>query len=197
MMSNERVFIAGRTGSGKTYLAKHLTKKWPNLIAYDEKYTLEIPRAKILTSIDELKKGGAGRFVFRPKDSDIKTAREREKLLDEFFRIIYLSQNRIVWVDEIHAVAENAVKIPHYLKAIITRGREKNIGMIALTQRPAFIPGFFMSEAEHYFIFKLQLPQDRDRVQEYIGEVDFNDLGPHEFFYYNVLNSDQPAKMKI
>jgi DNA helicase HerA-like ATPase len=183
--SNERVFITGRTGSGKTYLANFMTRNYPHLTVYDEKHVINLPNAKIITSLNDLATSGPGRYIFRPPVTVFD--KSREKLLNDFFKIIYLTKNRIVWIDEIYAISPHSNTIIPYLQAIVTRGRERNIGIIALTQRPAFIPSFFMSEAEHYFVFKLQLEQDRKRIQQYIGNVNFQSLNPYEFFLLQCL----------
>ncbi len=68
--------------------------------------------------------------------------------------------------------------------------------MIA-TQRPSRIPLITLSEAEHFYIFRLQLLKDRQRVEELTGitaEAQ-TDLGRFEFFYFNVFEGAYPRKL--
>lgn len=197
MKTNERYFIAGATGGGKSYLAAHLTAKTKNLIVYDVKREVEIPKAKIITKMSELKKAGAGRYVYRPSARDIADKKTRQEFLNEWFKIIYYCRNRVIWIDELYEVAESALVMPHYLRSIYTQGRSMNIGVVGITQRPAFIPGFCMSEAEHAFVFQLRLPQDKKRVHEYIGGVNFRALKTYEFAYLDMRSQDSPTISRI
>lgn len=198
IMSNERVLIVGPTGSGKTHLAKHMIRNWAGprggtLICFDEKATLEIPRAQVVTDLKALTEASAGRYVYRPPIELISEPKSKKKLLNAFFWDVYRGKNTILLIDEVNAVVEGASDLPPGLVAIITRGRERNTGLIALTQRPACIPFYFKTEAEHVFAFWLREDDDRKRVSK---SLSFDELQEYEFFYIN-KRSREVAKYRL
>lgn len=194
ILPNQRVAVAGMTGSGKSiatgfYLAGYqnvialdvkgdsagrdgLTKFWPALLQINQPPT-------IFTHLKDLVKFGAGRAIYRPEPSEMDFEH-----FDAFFRWIYERRNTIVWVDEVYAVADGQ-DIPFHYKAILTRGRSRGIGCWSCTQRPMWVPNFIFSEAEHLFQFRLQLEEDRKKLAGIAGkEVMVNPEGEHGFWYF-------------
>lgn len=194
--SNERIIGVGRTGSGKTVLAKYIVRNWPSLVVYDEKAEITLTNAHITSDIRQIANADVGRFVYRPPIEAIANNKARKQLLEDFFRVIYERKNTVLYIDEIYAVAENAQSFPYWLRAILTRGRSRNIGVIALTQRPAFIPNFFISEAEHIFTFNLSLEQDQTKMAFFIGDQAYAKLPQYAFRYVNMI-TDQSGVFRL
>lgn len=193
---NERVFVAGKTGSGKSqivgrYLAATL---FPNVIVLDTKGDSRggakamwpaLARSQtvpVFTTLKELGKFGAGKCIFRP------TRREKTAATyASFFDWILARGNTVVWVDEVYSVVRKGGEGVDAYEECLTQGRSRGVGVWTCTQRPMYLPNFAISEAEHYFIFRLKLPQDRAKVADAM-EMDARDFhnppGKHGSRYY-------------
>jgi len=186
---DEHVFIAGRTGSGKTWLAKKYLAGYENVFCLDIKGTLkwdDVPKDEltIITHVKDLEKVNTPKCIYKPDPAEMEL-----DFYDEFFKFIYNRGNTICWIDECMSVTPNAQRIPFYYKAIMTRGRELGVAAWSLTQRPSGINLLPISEATHIMAFDLNLPQDRKRIADLTGAFEFLDKpGRFNFWYYNVKN---------
>jgi DNA helicase HerA-like ATPase len=182
--ANERVLLAGKTGSGKTWFAERLLIPVQRLIVIDPKATLAPwsliePGKRQWSQFD---RGGAGRFRILPPVAD-----DIDAWYEELFEHLYEAGDLTVYIDEAYAVAPPGSKPGKWLSALYTRGRERGIGVWAATQRPAWIPLFLISEADWLIIFRLNLEADRRRLASIAGdEVMGRVPNPHGFFLYNV-----------
>jgi len=166
LRSHERVFFCGRTGSGKTFAAEHLTRPLPRLVVLDPKGTL-------------------GNWNLEPWDRD---ARRRlrngdpirtrvvvpfgaaaEEVWDEALFEIYAGGNCTAYIDESYGVTDPGAKPSRNLTSLWTRGRELRVGAWASSQRPVWVPLFEISEADHLFVFRLTLEEDRRRIAAFVG----------------------------
>lgn len=171
---SERVYLAGMTGSGKTTLARVMLAQVTRLVVIDTKFNLDPDEwnAEIVRDVPRLPAGAAGRFIVRHDDP--------ESLGPGLLRL----RDYYLYVDEIFSVFPSALKASKEWRSIWTAGREFNIGVWAGSQRPTMIPNVIKTEANHYFIFRLQLPEDRATMRGIIG-VDIPRLRGHEFIYAN------------
>lgn len=186
----------GATGSGKTTLAREMLKRIPAyrfVIVYDVKGQMkpgDWAGFKFVKTFDELKKAAElqekkefifPKIVFQPSIYELPDDGNLEPA-DKFFKFVYFRENTLVYVDEVYGVTTNRT-IPFHFKAILTRGRERGITCFMATQRPAEIPQFILSESEYYFIFKLQMPQDKERLRKIKGipESAIESLDKYEF----------------
>jgi hypothetical protein len=212
--ANEHVFIAGRTGSGKTFMAKKYLANYDNVVAIDTKGLLswpEIPdtmwrgqekeilvnngknkNLTIVTKLEALENVNTPKIIYRPEWDEL-----NEEFYNAFFKWVYMRKNTIVWVDEAMSICPSPFKIPEYYKAILTRGRQRQTAVWSLTQRPSGIPQIIMSESTHFFVFDLNLPQDREKLVEVTGARElYAKPGKYVFWYYHVEN-DQAFKAKL
>lgn len=197
---NEHVFVAGRTGTGKTWLARKYLSNYQNVVALDTKGTLvwpEVPKEEltVITSLTELDGVKTSKIIYRPIWEEMEF-----DFYNQFFRWCYMRRNTIVWVDEAMSVCPNPMKIPEFYKAILTRGRELNTAAWSLTQRPSGLPQVILSEATHFFVFDLNLPQDREKLVETTGAEEFyerpSQYGKYAFWYFRVDNDHAvPARL--
>lgn len=178
----ERAVIVGKTGSGKTTLARALLQSRPFVVIYDAKGLLRWPDYVRYVTLEECIASKLHRMIYAPRHEEL--ADIDPTYVNRFFQWVYLRANTTLYVDEVYSVC-NRGEIPRYYHACLTRGREFNISTFSSTQRPKQIPAVVLSESEHYYVFQLILPQDRQRVREIIPVTDneLRNLGDHKFLY--------------
>jgi hypothetical protein len=195
--SDEHVFIAGGTGSGKTYLAEQYMNGFSNVIVLDTKgfFSWESSEEDIpvFTSLEDIMKFGEGKAIYRPNFEEL-----TQEFYNSFLEWIYKRGNTVVVIDELMEVAPSPSTYPPYLKGILTRGRQKNVSCWCLTQRPKDIPIIAMSEATHFFIFRLNFPDDRERIAKIVGFDEVLDppgnFAQYRFWYFNAKKTERPVK---
>jgi len=189
-LPNEHVFLAGKTGTGKTYFAKKYLSAYENVLVLDTKGLItwdEVPDIEQTTvsRLDDIYNVKTPKIIYRPVWEQMD-----EEHYNEFFKFAYQRGETIVWIDEVMSIATNT-RIPEFYKACLTRGREMGIGVWSLTQRPATIPILTMSESKHFIVFDLNMPQDRERIMMITGQPEFMKRPSKEgdkfcFWYYDV-----------
>lgn len=214
---NQHVFIAGRTGSGKTYLVRKYLAGYENVVVLDTKGTTvwpEIPGTRweerdngpkpkgylyeagkeftLVTRLKDLPMARTPKIMYRPVWEEM-----TPEFYDKFFKWCYQRRNTIVWVDEAMSVSPNPFKIPDYYKAILTRGRELNVAVWSLTQRPTGIAQVIISEATHIFCFDLNMPQDREKLAEISGAYEFEEPPGKYKFWYFFVESDRAVLAQL
>lgn len=181
----DRAVFVGKTGCGKTTLAQALLQKRPFVVVHDSKDMLYWEG---YSRFDKLSDCIGARAEHHPK---IIYAPRHTELLDpfvinKFFQWIFERRNTTLYVDEVYSVC-NRGEIPSYYHACLTRGRQLKISTFSSTQRPKQIPQVVLSESEHYYVFQLQLPQDRLRIREIlpVSDTELRGLRGHNFLYAN------------
>lgn len=208
---DERVFIAGKTGSGKTYLAERLLDKYPYVVVLDNKglfgtnrNTKEFYLAKqgygLCYSLDELPKFASkyNKIVYRPDPILEGNRREFMDEMDAFYWWVYNRENCILYVDEATATSDSYNILPGH-NAIMKRGREKNIGCWNSSQQPVNVHNTLISEAEHYFVFRTQLQGHRDKLSGFMGDVVRKQIDgsmKYHYYYFNPETMDDAVLMQ-
>lgn len=188
--SDERCFITGKTGSGKTYLARHLLRTLPRLVVLDPKATLEKWRLETWQkeSRRALREGDEVRVRVL-----LDPTRDPTEFWEGVLEEVYQAGNCTVYIDEVYSLAPQGTWAPPVMQAIWTRGRELGIGAFAASQRPRWVPKFILSEAEHFFAFRLLLRADREYMAEFMGEqvaLEIPREHEHGFWYMHVRDYD-------
>jgi energy-coupling factor transporter ATP-binding protein EcfA2 len=187
LTTNERLFITGKTGSGKTFLARHLTQKVKRLVVLDGKGTLSGPDWNLEKWSDGLDRLNNGEDVRLRAVPDIKT--DLSDYWDAILETSLRAGNVTIYIDELYAVVPPNKTASPVLFACYTRGREFGVGMWASTQRPVWIPLVAMSEAEHFFMFRLQLMEDKSRLAAFMGQEVLEQINdPHGFYYSKAID---------
>ena len=158
---NLRIFITGKTQSGKTFLTKSIIKQFNNFIVYDIKRQYGELGAKV-HSIENIKAEllkGNTKLIYQPVDLS-------PEHFDEVCKYIFFNLKNILFVvEEAHKFATKH-KIPPYFNSLITmcQGEPYFIGVISITQRPANIHNDIISSSTIVISFKLTLQSDAEAV---------------------------------
>jgi hypothetical protein len=175
---NDRIFIAGMTGTGKSILAHYLFRKIPVRLPYEDEDGVQHPghwrlAIDITDSIydDAVPFYDAGEIPwdiapalrFIPTNFDT---------LEDDVNLIYLQViahgNCWVWLDEANEVS-TAHKTVSGLRKTLLQGRKFQVGHAGVTPRPVDISKSLVTQSEHHFIFPLQDSDDRGRIAKNLG----------------------------
>lgn len=188
---SQRLTVIGRTGSGKTIAGlwhlserNYVTKPWVIFDFKGDKTIAEIPYA-IDYSVSEPIPQEPGLYVVRPLPDD-------GEVVDDFLMRSWHKENIGLFFDEGYMIG-NGKGDSKAFRALLTQGRSKNIPMIILSQRPAWLSRFALSEADFYQIFALNDIEDRRRVQGFLPRerINLHDRLPeYHSAYYDVGKDD-------
>lgn len=208
---DEHIFIAGMTGCGKTKLAEVYTAGMGTVIKLDTKQEYDSKRREnkepwegltegkdyeVCFSLEEVFSSEAEKIIYQiPWDE------QDEEHYNELFEWCFTNGNMRVWVDELMSVCPNPHSIPKWLKAIYTAGRSRYCTVIACSQRPIGVPAVCIANSTHYFVFALPQNQDRKKMVDATGCIDFFEKPDKYVFWYYKQGFDEgeavKAKLKL
>lgn len=194
--TTDRASLYGQTGSGKTTLAKFLLElRQTRILIFDWKGLIRWYGYHRFTSLKTLCRANKPRSIYAPSISEIRN----HDYWEAFFNYAYKLGNCQVYVDEVYAITDGD-EMPDWYHACLTRGREKKVSVFSSSQRPVKIPQVILSEAEHTYTFRLQLKQDRQKVEQTTG-LDANrilELPKYKFFHTTIDGEmSGPHSLKI
>lgn len=217
--NRQHVAVCGKTGTGKTFLARQYLAGFTRVFALDTKGYLswpEVPGTTWRGVEGEQLADGNKEIVIIDRARDLeKAAKSYPKVIyrpdrvemapefyDAFFEFCYYHHNCISWVDESLNVCPSPFKIPEYYKGILTRGRQLNVAAWSLTQRPSGLPQLILSESTHFFVFNLNLDADRDKLAAITGCKELSDKPGVSYvrgreipnFWYFNANGDRASR---
>jgi hypothetical protein len=205
--TDEHVFIAGMTGSGKSFLAEVYLAGYDYVVKLDTKGEVFERRKKGLPVWRGLTEGKDYTVIEHLADIDtVETKKiiyaptfdeQDQEHYNALFKWIYERENTILWIDELMSIADSPTKYPPYLRAIMTRGRSKEAVIWACTQRPMDIPTIVIANCTHYFIFNMQLPQDRKKIAEVTGMPEMLEKPMGRNFWYFKDGNDYVIKATL
>jgi hypothetical protein len=179
MIDGVNIFVAGQTGSGKSYLVKQALESAERLVVYlpkreDADYpgvyfdALNSERWDFLHFWDWSKaRCNRFRLVYRPADKF--DAGE----FDAICRLVYACGDCTFIAEEIASYLSSRIfqTVGKYqgVKNLLTAGRTRGVHCWWVTQRCFGIPREVTSESRDAYLFKLQEPADLDYVQERFG----------------------------
>lgn len=181
--TDSRVGVFGKTGSGKTVFVKNiLYPMYPKKVFHDIKLDNgNIPHTFLAKTPAQLKEAiskGHNSILYQPLDIDPSD-------FNKVCEIIFNTGNICLFVDEAAEICGSSQIEPWHRK-IMTRGRSRGVGIVNCSQRPRMIHNSLISEAEHFFIFRLFLSTDRDKLKQGLpGDVldQCQTLPPFHYIY--------------
>lgn len=185
--ANDRTFIAGKTGSGKTFFARYLLQSAKRLVVLDPKGMLSREEDPDWRLTDW---SAAGEKALRGgKPCRLRVPYPQNGDWAPFVKAVFEARNVTLYIDEMYGVVSPGKnpEVLDWLTACWTRGRQLGIGVITATQRPVWVPLFSMSESDWFFVFRLTLDEDRKRLASFMGPSAMYPI-PDEFGFlsYNV-----------
>lgn len=190
-----RAILAGKTGCGKTTLAKqfllhYMVKGIPSIIAIDPKGTFTLP-GTVVTTPEELGDYANEEqlIIYRPNINN--TAEQDLDAYNRICKYVLLRGNTVWYCDESFALAPDGIRYPEYLRPLYTRGREFNVTAIGATQRPARIPREMYTEATNFYLFMLKALSDRQRMAEMMGPKALIMPTGYNFWFYADDNPEE------
>ena len=204
---DEHVVVLGKTGTGKSLLTEvYLAgSDFPYVVMLDTKGQVYERRKKRKPLWRGLKEGKDFTVVEKLQNlDDVETPNiiyapiweeQNEDYYNSLMEWVYRRENTTLWIDETMEVAPSAMKYPPYLKGIETRGRSKNVATWSCSQRSIDIPSIILANADHFFVFDLNQPQDRKKLADATGIMEFMDKPSsvsgqkYSFWYANIADS--------
>lgn len=187
--ASDRIFVTGRTGSGKSVLMKQLLiPQLANYVIYDYKHEIIMPDSIIFEKMADFKlHPNEHAIIYQPQTGE-------DKEFDELCRQVFHRGNNTLVLDELDYHL-SATKICKWHDTIMRLGRSKGVGIINCTQRPRICHNNVISQCEHFFMFKLIQPTDKKKMAEFCGEEVMQDIDKYYFWYYNI-EADKPILSK-
>lgn len=198
---DERLFIGGKSGTGKTHLTKRIAE-WlagrEPVIVIDTKPDPKWDHPKwwhfwkrkggiqALPHFN-LKRLKPGIYVYRPKVYPEWSDPGVQKILLNSLKVKPSPKEgeRVLTliIDELTDLSRGPLAIPPLAKAI-RQGRAKHVRMIIGTQRPAGVPLIAITEANKVIALKLRSSDDRKRLEQWVADEMIKTPGPgkHDFW---------------
>ena len=190
--STQKILIIGRNGSGKSVAAvwhlsrqNYLTYPWVVFNHKREELINEIPGAIHIDRLNFLPTK-PGIYIYTPQpEAD-------DDAVEALMWAIYRRGKTGVYIDEGYMINPRSPA----LNTLYTQGRSLHIPMITLSQRPARISRFAVSESHFYQIFHLVDKRDRDILASFVETPDGTNLDElnrelpeYHSLYYDVSKS--------
>lgn len=181
--------IVGRTGSGKSVLAKHLLRRLNRVLIIDPKHTFRLEGFEFKRGLPF--SGSDFRVIYRPRfgiDDDHLAA-----TLGRVMKGRYAT----VYCDELATLADMFPVSSAVLQDLARTGRERHVSVWNATQRPRWVPRVFFTEAEVMFVFDIRYEDDRKYMAQFIGAEAIDPIEKFEFWYSHADEAGPPALMRL
>jgi ABC-type oligopeptide transport system ATPase subunit len=193
-----RALLVGMTGGGKSTLARELLKTRHYVVILDTKGEIDWPGyivCQSLRTITNLKPAENARLIYQPNVHEL----QDWDTIERFFEWVYDRSNCTLYVDEAFSVSPQPNVLPYYYKGALTRGRSRGLEVWSGTQRPSGLSQLVLSEAENYYVFKLQLVPDSKKIEATTGISAewIRRLPKRKFYYYNHEMVGGPYRLKL
>lgn len=205
--------IAGTTGTGKTVAVRSLVSAiFPslgdeeNIIIHDPKDTFKTPcpsvRVEGLAKLQRMIRDGAVPPVVRYVPTSVELA-DPVKLQSPLWQWIHdrgrKGKKTVLIIDEAYATVSASGRGSADLQGLWTRGREIGVTALVLTQRPAWVPAYFFTEAERFLVYELPNTDDRKKLAS-LTSPELAELPPGEYnawYWYRKERKTAPVLLRF
>lgn len=188
----QHVTMIGTTGSGKTTLMEQVIGLRHYVAVFGvkgrddtmERFIREHGYTRIKTWLPELD----DYLVLWPEIRGHGHIDKQREVFAHAMDSIYREGGWCVVFDEVSYLSDT-LRMDQQLKFLLQQGRSAGISVVAMTQRPAFIPLAFYDQATHLFVWKDNDLRNRQRIGELAGnarrvvEREVGDLRKREVLY--------------
>lgn len=189
--ASDRIAFIGKTGSGKTELAKFFLSRLNRVVVVDPKHTFKLDGFKNLKpgnwSLPVFKKDF--RLIVRPRRHD-------DEELTDFMEVLNKTKNLTIYIDELATLTDMFPYTTAYLADVVRTGREKKVAVWSGMQRPRGTPRVYLSETETFFCFALRAKEDREYIRGYAGDEVMQKI-PKFHFWHIRADEDQSNLMTL
>jgi energy-coupling factor transporter ATP-binding protein EcfA2 len=170
----QHVTIIGRTGSGKTTLARELLSLRRTVVAIATK-----PKDEILGQF------GSGfrvarelplpdyrlhpRVIFWPPSETVEQIPAQRTAIRQVMSDVYRQGGDAIYIDETYQLSKE-FRLEPMLNLLWRAGRSQRVTVVSAAQRPAHIPLVAYNQASHLFFFRTIDPVDIRRVAGFAGQ---------------------------
>jgi hypothetical protein len=193
ILPNQRIFIAGMTRTGKSFLVFNVIlplflSLGVAVVIYDFKWEIHLPGAVYFHDpADFAKNPNQKLIIYQPRSGS-----------DQEFNLlcarILIRKNTVFLIDDISTHAP-AGRIQIHQSNILRLGASLGIGNINLCQEATGVNNFLIKQANHYFVFRLPGPSDREKMVKVMGEKVL-EVPPEYHFWYFTHGMPEPVLMK-
>lgn len=179
MLKNRKIIlIFGRTGSGKSYLAKRMIQKFNRVIIIDKMF--EYHSDTIFYSFNDLLEY----YLKNVPDEFCFVCRfESDDDIELLFKFCWYVKNLLLVVEESELYISPYKKQSEFLK-LIRYGRHRAISIIAIARRVVELSNDVKANADEIISFKQILKKDIDYLKQ-LGFTKIENLGKYEFEVIN------------
>jgi hypothetical protein len=182
--TDARLACVGRTGTGKSYLARRFFVNHNGRRVVIDPYDSDLTMGDWPTTREprvDFGKSKTWRVVpVDPEDLD---------LYDELYQSLFVERHVLIWNDEIGAAAPSH-GMPLGVRQVLYQGRKRHLSHISCSPRPRNVNPGVWAQSEYWGIFKLPFKPDRELVGASAGlpsrqfETYIAQLGPHGFIWW-------------
>jgi len=171
--------IFGKTGTGKTHLAKKLLTNYDRQFIIDPK--LEYNEGSVFYSFLGVYNYVAQYNLFQNDLSFTIITRFKTDIENDYlFKLIELTENCVLLCDEIEKFIDRSNTSSHF-NELVNYGRHHNVSIIGIARRPAELSTTLKSQVNTIYSFQQTLYSDL----QYMSKLGFSDLSELPFFREN------------
>lgn len=204
--SNAHVFVAGATGTGKTFLVEEYLRNYTNVIKLDTKleYFERLEKNEspwrglkmgedfeVCQSLADCQASDFDKIIYA-----VPYEEQTIENLNDFFFWIFERKNTIVWIDELMSIA-TAHRYPSELGRLMIMGRSKGIGVWCCSQRPQGVPSIVIANCMYFFVFRLSRFNDRKAVVDNTGFPEMIEPPTGHEFWYAKMDDEHATLCKL
>lgn len=177
MKHREISLIYGKTGSGKTVLAKHLLKEFNRVIIIDS--MSEYENGLVFTSFDDLSSYVLDNNIYNNDSFCLICRFESDIEIEYLFKLVFEITNLLLVVEEAEIYISPFAKQSNFLR-LVRYGRHKNISLLGIARRTGELSLSFRSQTDFIYSF-LQTDATDLKNMELIGLNNLDQLQKYTF----------------